>query len=670
VRLIPCADQGVAFARNAGVAAADTKYICCLDADDEIAPTFLAKCVQTLESDPAIGLAYTRLEAVDTHGNRTISAWPNNYDYDRFLEGQNQVPTCCVFQRRLWERLGGYRQRYAPDGAGAEDAEFWLRIGSIGYRGQLATSEPLFVYHLGGQVSGNPNYREMNWRGWHPWVADRIHPFASVATPNNNMSHPVRQYDMPTVSVIVPCSPNHLKHTIDVLDSLDAQSYRMWEAIVVVDGAEAGDELKKTYPHVKWLHLEEKSGPGAARNLGAKHASAPLLLFMDADDWLTPDALEYMVKAYDATPNTVIYTDYFAHCVMDRGPELQRLEMKGRVKYHDDHTGKTVLLHRATEFNCNRANAQPNPSDMYIWNLISSLVPKRFHVAIGGFDESMESWEDWDYWLRISHMGICFTWLEQPLIEYRFDTGSRRALANPIESGESGRQLGADLIQYLHKKYEGKEKMPCGGCRKHHATPTQRPVVPMANTLNSGSVNMSAGDMVWVELNDGNIGSHPISFGGTSYGYRASGERFKMIRAHADLDRRVRIVEQDILPPSIEPDKLPEPAPPPQYAEWAKEEETPAPPPEPILAEIPEVTETLAAVVEPPGTTDTLPEPVPVYDLTKIWGITEEREAKLREMGVRSPQAIEAMGEKMIAQRLGVTEVVSRRIIVSASSEF
>jgi len=286
----------------------------------------------------------------------------------------------------------------------------------------------------------------------------------------------------------------------------------------------------------------------------------------------------------------------------------------------------------------------------------------------------MKSWEDWDYWLRMTHLGICFTWIEKPLVEYRFDTGSRRALANPVESGEDGRQLGIDLIQYLQNKYEGKEKLMCGGCKKHRALPTQRPAVSMANSLNSGVVNMTAaGDTVWVQLIDNNIGSHPISFGGTNYNYRIHGERFKMLRAHADLDMRVIIVEGDIaVAPSVEPDPLPEAAPPPQYAEWAKdpEPEPVQPPAESIIVQDFNIMETMASPGEKAQAVldadEPMPEPMPVYDLTQIWGITEEREAKLQEMGIRSPQAIAELGEKVIASRLDVTDTVAGRIIKSA----
>ena len=225
--------------------------------------------------------------------------------------------------------------------------------------------------------------------------------------------------------------------------------------------------------------------------------------------------------------------------------------------------------------------------------------------------------------------------------------------------------------------------MACGGCKKHAVMPVASPDVNMANSLNAGSTDMSAGDMVWVQLIDRNIGAHPISFSGTNYGYRSDGDRFKMIRAHAELDMRVIMVEQDLdMVPSVEPDPLPEAAPPPQYAEWAKEPE-PEPTPEPVLEPVLEPPKTVVqdfevmkTVAGGPGAAaqvildseDKIPEPMPVYDLTEIWGITEDRETKLIEMGVRSPQAIVGLGETMIARRLDVTETVAKRIIKSAAN--
>jgi glycosyltransferase involved in cell wall biosynthesis len=61
VRLIRRDNAGVAVARNHGISLCNSKYICCLDADDEIQPTFIETCVSALEKDPSLGIAYTSI---------------------------------------------------------------------------------------------------------------------------------------------------------------------------------------------------------------------------------------------------------------------------------------------------------------------------------------------------------------------------------------------------------------------------------------------------------------------------------------------------------------------------------------------------------------------------------------------------------------------------------
>lgn len=97
--------------------------------------------------------------------------------------------------------------------------------------------------------------------------------------------------------------------------------------------------------------------------------------------------------------------------------------------------------------------------------------------------------------------------------------------------------------------------MPCGGCKKHTPTysspsPASQPMPQSAPGSRMATMaNVSSSDLVTVELVDGNLGDHPISFGGTFYGYKSSGDRFKMLRDHAVSYRAVRILEdRDLFP--------------------------------------------------------------------------------------------------------------------------
>ena len=524
-------NSGVALARNKGIASVLTKYVSCLDADDAIKPGFLEVCIDALEKDRSLGIAYTRLWYILPDDEEGLSPWPAEFSYDMQLRRRNQIPTCCVFRREMWERLGGYRQRYAPEGAGSEDAEFWLRAGAYGYDAKLVTQEAMFVYSWkSGMVTGNPDYKEVDWLGWHSWVQDHKYPFASLASPEFD-SHDVRQYDEPIISVVIPVGPGHENAVINALDSLDAQTFRKWEVIVVWDQPSLIPEsLEKAYPYVKWLH-GNCDGPGAARNDGAKRARAPLLFFLDADDWLYPQALSMHYEGWQIE-EAIIYSDYVGMAEVE-DPSKLAPDLQEHLYQWD---GKNAVIgYRAADYDCERAQRQPEPTgnpDMpyYHWCLVTCLIPKAWHDEIGGFDESMKSWEDVDYHWRMAKAGKCYLRIEEELLVYQFGTGGRRDL---------GRQQFADLIQYIEGKYEEMDMTPCpGGCGG-------RKSIKIANVPNrtprqlNMEMKMATGiddkNVVMIRYKHPNRGQHNVrgQATGRDYSYRSGGEMFLVEYADA-----------------------------------------------------------------------------------------------------------------------------------------
>jgi len=492
VRYIHQSNSGVAIARNRGISESDTDYCCCIDADDAIEPGFVSTCVRALEADRSIGIAYTGLRIVTSRGQTAIGSWPQDFDYDKQLQGHNQVPTCCVFRKEMWERLGGYRQRYGPTGAGAEDAEFWLRAGAYGYKGIRASADPLFIYSTGAGHTWSKDYVEVDWLTWHPWTLDGQHPLASVATPTH-LSHPIRQYDEPIVSVIIPVGPGHEDTVINALDSLESQMFRKWEAIVVWDtGEECPEALKAAYPYVRLLHTDVR-GPGYARNRGMEIARASFTIFLDADDWLMPFALQRMLEAWNET-ESAIYTDFEAHALGITNPS----KLHNEIKYYDKRDGYAVIAKKALDYNWERAHRQPE-REPYIWNLISTLFPTNWHDEIGGFDESMRSFEDWDYWLRMAMAGKSFARLKEEHVVYLYYSGNRR---------EEGVRLGGELLTYLSEKYQGVEKVACQGCG---GSPTTRTIRPTRNTvIDTRNVMDNDNDFVLIQYTHPNIGNHRV----------------------------------------------------------------------------------------------------------------------------------------------------------------
>jgi len=691
-------NRGVAHARNRGISSLGTYYACCLDSDDWIAPDFIKACVHALEKDRSLGIAYTGLYYHKPDGTEGISPWPGIWDFDAQLRKQNQVPTCCVFRREMWERLGGYRQRYAPKGAGSEDAEFWTRAGAYGWKAAMvephasviatyhdyskklnrpATPEEMkqigvknwdkmmsSIFHyswMSGQVTGNPDYREVDYLIFHPWAEDRQHPFASYATPKTNrFSHPVRQYDQPVVSVIIPVGSGHEELVIDALDSLERQSFRNWEAIVVWDGPgfsenEHVNAIQRAYPYVKFratsAYENEGQGAGWARNFGVSFARADF----DADDWLySGDAIWKMIKAWQEH-QAIIYSDYVGRAFID---DVNKLSEGGRQRIiaRDEETTETLLAYQAYDFVCEQAIRQPEMPNPYIFCNISCLVPKAWHDAIGGFDEKLPSWEDADYYWRMARAGYCFHRIEERLLMYRFYTGTRR---------DRGLQIHESLVKYIRDKYEREGVVGCSGCggKRNKSSPSQRGVAfPSASGQavvrhqSPAPAGIKDEDMVLVRYDNGNRGQHdvigttfnPITKRRINYGHFASGTVFY---AHKDdvyhyNKRTGRNELKDWRFTPVEDEK----------PEAPKVEREPLPPPTPIM-DSPSVVE---QIIEGGNGG---------FDLQALPGVTDSIRQQLEAMDVSGPQDVLALGIEGLQKIKGIGAARAKAIIRAIESE-
>jgi glycosyltransferase involved in cell wall biosynthesis len=123
-------NQGAPAARNAGLRIARGIYVCCLDADDTMEPTYLEKCVLLMEGNAGVSLAYSWLRVTGSEER----VWKSeSLDLDR-LRYYNHVSISAVFRREVGLSGGGF---CAAMREGYEDWEFWLRLGSEGHRGEV-----------------------------------------------------------------------------------------------------------------------------------------------------------------------------------------------------------------------------------------------------------------------------------------------------------------------------------------------------------------------------------------------------------------------------------------------------------------------------------------------------------------------------------------------------
>jgi glycosyltransferase involved in cell wall biosynthesis len=403
---------GVAAARNFGIEMARGQYIVCLDADDMLGnPAFLKTLADALDNDPTLGIAFTGLRMMAEDGELgNMSDWPNGYNYDQQLIGRNQVPTCCMFRREAWERAGGYRRKYTP----AEDAELWLRMGALGYRGQQITREGWFLYRLHSNslsaVVRTGQKKEPDWLGDKPWIASGNRPFASDGYVR--YSWPVRNYDRPKVTVVIPVGPYHTAHFREAVDSVESQTETQWEVIVVNDSG--GPLDLRGMPYLTVLETSGGVGASKARNLGLNAARGQFVTFLDADDLFNPRFLELTLRHY-AIHGRYVYTDWISET------------KSGRTEIHTTPEYDPALVFRST-----------------ILHGISILIPKADLQKVSGFDEAMPSWEDVDLFMKLAKAGICGVRLAEPLMYYRYQSGKLR---------ERGEAIKADLTAILRERY-------------------------------------------------------------------------------------------------------------------------------------------------------------------------------------------------------------------------
>lgn len=417
-------NSGPAVARNIGIGLADSEYVLCLDADDMLGnERMLQTLKEALDGNRRLGMAWTRMKVIGP--NQKVLAhqadWPNKFNFDQHLQGYNQVPTCNMFRREAWQRAGGYRSVMEP----AEDADLWTRIAAQGYQAGLAVDAPWFIYRMHTD-SLSHTIRPPDWTMLHQHKVTTP-PLASPQHAEKG-SHPVRNYDQPDVSIIIPVGPGHEETLSEALDTIEAQTFWNWECIVVFDNdGEPPVRLRSAYPWARVHVIGKGHGPGATRNYGVQQARGRFLSFLDADDLWHPNYLERTMQAFKQN-GRYVYTDW------------NSVNKAGVVERHKTPDYDQSVVFRQTSIHS-----------------VSVLIPRADFDAVGGFDEVMPAWEDVDLYMKLAAAGYCGYRVPEALMTYRYTSGSVRELGESLKP-----ELKALLVERYGQFMEGREMCDCG----------------------------------------------------------------------------------------------------------------------------------------------------------------------------------------------------------------
>ena len=181
-------------------------------------------------------------------------------------------------------------------------------------------------------------------------------------------------------SVILP-SYNSERTILLSLESIrKMESEYDFEVIVVDSSSDATPELiRREFPEVKLIHLEEQTYPGSARNLGMQHAVGDLVAFVDSDCIVAPDWLDRMVEAHrtydyaaivggvgNGTPkNLVGWTGYlieFNEWTPKTKPRVVENILGGNVSYK---------MERIRKHHLSYTDVFPSEDTIFAWDLRS-----------------------------------------------------------------------------------------------------------------------------------------------------------------------------------------------------------------------------------------------------------------------------------------------------------
>ncbi|MFN4262928.1 MAG: glycosyltransferase [Thioalkalivibrionaceae bacterium] len=131
-------------------------------------------------------------------------------------------------------------------------------------------------------------------------TVDTTQPDTPPPAPQSTQPEPVvdTSYSRSAVSVLIR-TRNRPALLAEALESLNAQSFRDFEVVIVNDGGEALDATIKPFSalNLRVITHPESQGRAAAANAALEAARSDHCLFLDDDDWLCPEHLANLHRA-------------------------------------------------------------------------------------------------------------------------------------------------------------------------------------------------------------------------------------------------------------------------------------------------------------------------------------------------------------------------------------
>lgn len=249
------------------------------------------------------------------------------------------------------------------------------------------------------------------------------------------------------------------------IQSVLNQTYPFFELIIVDDASNDDTEkLVKQFsdPRIRYFKLSKNKGASGARNFGLKKAHGDFVAYLDSDNAWYPEFLEVMEKSFSKNKEKVLIfcKKNYRLTLIDENAKEKRLrdETSSSQKFFD----LKRLWHRRILIDTN------------------TMCHRRKEILdIGGWDEKLGFWEDWDLTLRISQKyPKGFLYLNRTMLDYEqkinlstadkifkiWEDAEKKIFnkykGNPLLEGqtwfppEKGNRSTLGVVEYLRQKHK------------------------------------------------------------------------------------------------------------------------------------------------------------------------------------------------------------------------
>lgn len=404
------------------------RYVVVLGSDDIIYPGHLRSLVAAMDQHPQVALGYTQCLWIDQHGQVLKHAVHPGHRANNYVGGRDELVDLLTHDSYITPSAAIFRRSALPgftleDGCIhreqmlAGDWELWTRIAqvapdflflnqaSVGYRihgGQIsqkfyASDKPLAEHTRILELNlAVPAARQRMQQGaggiWQLYLRRLAGYPAQVQARFAERKEAIRQMlfevqhtaiESDTLFSVILTTFNRPRLLVDALDSLTRQSCQDFEVILVNDKGAGVESLLDGYDFpITYLRQGRNQGPAAARNAAHRLARGRYVVYLDDDDLYLPHHLQTLAHAIESHPGEVVYTD--AVLITETLEGDRRVEMRREQRYrHAEYSRERLFYNNYIPVN-------------------TFACPRALIAAVGGFDEALPAFEDWDFLMRLA----------------------------------------------------------------------------------------------------------------------------------------------------------------------------------------------------------------------------------------------------------------------------